>query len=99
MRERAWHLVRVLSETSNSVASDTDETNRRLLESLAGRDAQLEERDAQLAERDATIEAHGARFKDLRAENEQLKADLALLSAQVKRLLANSGRNALLAEG
>ena len=106
MRERAWHLVRVLSKTSNSVASDVDEANRRLLELLAELNAQLEERDAQFAERDgqlderaAKIEANDARFKDLRAENEQLKADLALLSAQVKRLLASTGRNSLLAEG
>jgi len=85
MRESACHLVRVLSETSNSNAGVADRADKQWLELLA--------------ERDATIETQQAQNNDQRAEIAQLKADLALLSAQVKRLLANTGRNSLLAEG
>jgi len=60
---------------------------------------QLEKRDAKYAERDATIEVQRLRIENLHAENKQLKADLALLTAQVQRLLANTRGNPLLADG
>ena len=73
--------------------------NSELKEQLEKRDAKFAERDTKYAERDATIEAQRIQIKNQRAENKQLKTDLALLTAQVKRLLANTRGNPLLADG